>query len=99
MLRLDKLRQRDDVSAHPAHPAAVDCRQQPAVALGENIARKTRAGLMQKQETTTFRNTIILIVGLFLFWELAYLVAGHDALRLPSRPIQFPGRLMQADHV
>jgi NitT/TauT family transport system permease protein len=44
-----------------------------------------------------FRNTIILIVGLFLFWQLAYLVVGEVALRSPSETIRFLGNLMQTD--
>ena len=52
---------------------------------------------MQGQESTTFRNTIILIVGLFVVWELAYLVVGDVALRSPWQTIQFLGKLMQTD--
>lgn len=52
---------------------------------------------MQGPESTTFRNTIILIVGLFVVWELAYLVVGDVALRSPRQTIQFLGKLMQTD--
>jgi NitT/TauT family transport system permease protein len=52
---------------------------------------------MQGPEGMTLRNTIILIVGLFLVWELAYLVVGDVALRSPWQTIQFLGRLMQTD--
>jgi len=52
---------------------------------------------MQGPESTTFRNTIILIVGLFVVWELAYLVVGDVALRSPWQTLQFLGKLMQTD--
>jgi NitT/TauT family transport system permease protein len=43
------------------------------------------------------RNTVILIVGLFLVWELAYLIVGQVALRSPWQTIQFLSKLMQTD--
>ena len=52
---------------------------------------------MQGQASGAFRNTTILIVGLFLFWELAYLVVGDVALRSPWQTIQFLSKLMQTD--
>src|SRR5215468_8046209 len=52
---------------------------------------------MRSQENTTFRNTVILIVGLFLVWELAYLVVGEVALRSPWQTIQFLGGLLRTD--
>jgi NitT/TauT family transport system permease protein len=51
---------------------------------------------MQGPETT-FRNTIILIVGLFAAWELAYLVVGDVALRSPWQTILFLAKLMRTD--
>jgi NitT/TauT family transport system permease protein len=52
---------------------------------------------MQRREGTTLRNTVILIVGLFLVWELAYLIVGQVALRSPWQTIQFLSKLMQTD--
>jgi len=52
---------------------------------------------MQPRENATFRNTVILIAGLFVFWELVYLVVGDVALRSPWQTIQFLGKLMQTD--
>ena len=52
---------------------------------------------MTQEARAPFRNTIILIVGLFLFWQLAYLVVGEVALRSPSETIRFLGNLMQTD--
>ena len=52
---------------------------------------------MRPQENTTFRNTVILIVGLFLVWELAYLVVGNVALRSPWQTVKFLGDLMRKD--
>ena len=52
---------------------------------------------MRPQENATFRNTVILIVGLFLFWELAYLVVGDVALRSPWQTVKFLGKLMRTD--
>ena len=52
---------------------------------------------MRPQENTTFRNMVILIVGLFLVWELAYLVVGNVALRSPWQTVKFLGDLMRTD--
>ena len=52
---------------------------------------------MRPQENATFRNTVILIVGLFLVWELAYLVVGNVALRSPWQTVKFLGDLMRTD--
>jgi NitT/TauT family transport system permease protein len=52
---------------------------------------------VQREASATVRNTVILIVGLFLFWELAYFVVGDVALRSPWQTIQFLGKLMQTD--
>ena len=52
---------------------------------------------MRPQENATFRNTVILIVGLFLVWELAYLVVGDVALRSPWQTVKFLGKLMRTD--
>jgi NitT/TauT family transport system permease protein len=52
---------------------------------------------MRPQENATFRNTVILIVGLFLIWELAYLVVGDVALRSPGQTVKFLGKLMRTD--
>jgi NitT/TauT family transport system permease protein len=52
---------------------------------------------MRPQENATFRNTVILIVGLFLIWELAYLVVGDVALRSPWQTVKFLGKLMRTD--
>jgi NitT/TauT family transport system permease protein len=52
---------------------------------------------MQREASATFGNAVILIVGLFLFWELAYLIVGEIALRSPWQTIQFLGKLMQTD--
>jgi len=52
---------------------------------------------MRPLENTTFRNMVILIVGLFLVWELAYLVVGNVALRSPWQTVKFLGELMRTD--
>ena len=52
---------------------------------------------MQLEETTPFRNILVLLVGLFVFWELAYLAVGEVALRSPWETIQFLRKLMQTD--
>src|SRR5215813_10631568 len=52
---------------------------------------------MQKGANAPFRNTLILIVGLFLFWELAYLIVGQVALRSPLETVEFLGKLMRTD--
>ena len=43
------------------------------------------------------RNTIILIAGLLVFWELAYLAVGDVAMRSPWQTVTFLGRLMATD--
>jgi len=52
---------------------------------------------MAKEERAPLRHTIILIVGLFLFWQLAYLAVGDVALRSPWQTMRFLGTLMQTD--
>ena len=53
--------------------------------------------MMQSGKGVHVRNTAILIGGLFLFWEFAYLVVGEVALRSPWETIQFLGQLMRTD--
>ena len=53
--------------------------------------------MMQSETSSTLRNTAILIVGLFLFWELAYLVVGDVALRSPKQTVLFLDQLMRTD--
>ena len=53
--------------------------------------------MMQSGQGVHVRNTAILIGGLFLFWELAYLAVGEVALRSPWETIQFLGQLMRTD--
>jgi len=43
------------------------------------------------------RNTLVLIVGLLLAWELAYLVVGDVALRSPWQTIRFTVAFVQTD--
>ena len=43
------------------------------------------------------RNTLVLIIGLLLAWELAYLVVGDVALRSPWQTIRFTVAFVQTD--
>jgi NitT/TauT family transport system permease protein len=43
------------------------------------------------------RNTLVLIVGLLVAWELAYLVVGDVALRSPWQTIRFTVAFVQTD--
>ena len=52
---------------------------------------------MHGEERKPFRNTVILIVGLLVVWELAYLVVGDVALRSPWQTVAFLGKLMKTD--
>jgi NitT/TauT family transport system permease protein len=52
---------------------------------------------MQHDDRYHLRNIVILLAGLFLFWELAYLVIGEVAMRSPWQTIRFLGKLMQTD--
>jgi NitT/TauT family transport system permease protein len=49
---------------------------------------------MQSETRRPLRNTLILIVGLLVFWELAYLVIGEIAMRSPWQTLQFTAKLM-----
>jgi NitT/TauT family transport system permease protein len=49
---------------------------------------------MQSETRWPLRNTLILIVGLLVFWELAYLVIGEIAMRSPWQTLQFTAKLM-----
>lgn len=52
---------------------------------------------MQSGKGEHVRNTAILIAGLFLVWQLAYLIVGDVALRSPWQTLQFLGKLMGTD--
>jgi NitT/TauT family transport system permease protein len=52
---------------------------------------------MRGDEQNNVRNTIILLVGIFVLWEAAYLVVGEVALRSPVETVRFLGKLMRTD--
>jgi len=52
---------------------------------------------MANDERKPLRNTLILIAGLLLFWEIAYLIVGEVALRSPLETVTFLGKLMRTD--
>lgn len=52
---------------------------------------------MQSETRRPIRNIFILLAGLFLAWELAYLAVGDVAMRSPSQTVQFLGTLMRTD--
>ena len=43
------------------------------------------------------RNALVLVVALFVLWELAYLVVGEVALRSPWQTLRFTAKLVQTD--
>jgi NitT/TauT family transport system permease protein len=43
------------------------------------------------------RNIVILVAGIVVFWEIAYLVVGDIALRSPWQTIAFIGNLMKTE--
>ncbi|HEY5364864.1 MAG TPA: ABC transporter permease subunit [Casimicrobiaceae bacterium] len=47
---------------------------------------------------TPARNTLVLIAGIFVLWELAYLVVGDVALRSPLQTLRFTAGLLQSDY-
>jgi NitT/TauT family transport system permease protein len=53
--------------------------------------------MMRNEERRPLRNAVILIAGLFLLWQLAYLAVGEVALRSPWETFQFLGKLMRTD--
>jgi NitT/TauT family transport system permease protein len=52
---------------------------------------------MQSEARQPLRNTLILIVGLLVFWELAYLAIGEIAMRSPWQTLQFTAKLMRTE--
>jgi NitT/TauT family transport system permease protein len=52
---------------------------------------------MHSDERKPLRNTVILIVGILIVWQFAYLMVGEVALRSPWETIAFLGKLMQTD--
>jgi len=52
---------------------------------------------MQAEERKPLRNSLILIAGLLLVWEIAYLIVGEIALRSPLETVTFLGKLMRTD--
>lgn len=52
---------------------------------------------MHGDEQKPLRNTIILLVGIVVLWELVYLLIGEVAMRSPVETIRVLGKLMQTD--
>lgn len=52
---------------------------------------------MKDEGRRPLRNTIVLIVGLLLFWQLMYYVIGEVAMRSPWQTIQYTVKLAQSD--
>jgi NitT/TauT family transport system permease protein len=48
-------------------------------------------------DTKLLRNSLILIVGLLIFWQLAYLMIGDVAMRGPWQTIRFSAALVTSD--
>jgi NitT/TauT family transport system permease protein len=48
-------------------------------------------------DTKLLRNSLILIVGLLIFWQLAYLVIGDVAMRGPWQTLRFAAALVSSD--
>jgi len=53
--------------------------------------------MMSADDRRSLRNVLVLIMGLLIFWELAYLVIGDVAVRSPWQTIRHLGVLMQTD--
>ena len=49
------------------------------------------------EERSSFRNTIVLIVGLLVFWEVMYFVVGDVAMRSPWQTMRFTVELARSD--
>ena len=52
---------------------------------------------MNPEDRKPVRNTIILIVGLLAFWQLAYAIIGDVAMRSPLQTFLFTVKLVQTD--
>ena len=48
-------------------------------------------------EARPWRNAVVLVVGVFVLWEVAYLVVGDVALRSPWQTLRFTAKLVQTD--
>ena len=53
--------------------------------------------MTEGERTTPLRNTVVLIAGLLLVWELAYLAVGDVALRSPLQTLRFTANLVQTE--
>ena len=49
------------------------------------------------EEWKSFRNTVVLIVGLLVFWQLMYLVVGDVAMRSPWQTMRATAELARTD--
>jgi len=52
---------------------------------------------MQSHDRKPVRDTLILLAGLLLLWQAAYLVVGEVAMRSPMQTVRFLGKLMATD--
>ena len=52
---------------------------------------------MTSEARNSFRNTIVLIVGILVFWQLMYWVVGDVAMRSPWQTMRFTVELAQTD--
>lgn len=48
-------------------------------------------------ERRSLRNTLVLVTGLFVAWQLAYFVVGDVALRSPLQTLTFTVKMLQTD--
>ncbi len=53
--------------------------------------------MTEGERTTPLRNTVVLIAGLLLVWELAYRAVGDVALRSPLQTLRFTANLVQTE--
>lgn len=53
--------------------------------------------MISRDDRERLRNTLILIVGVLIFWEIAYLVIGEIAMRSPLETVTFLAKLMRTD--
>ena len=49
------------------------------------------------EDRKSFRNALVLIAGVFAFWQVAYWIVGDVALRSPWQTLQFTAKLATTD--
>src|SRR4029079_2502229 len=74
----------------------VDRHERRPYPLGKGAARQERPALMSGARKT-LRNTIVLVAGLLIFWQLMYWVIGDVAMRSPWQTMRYTVTFVQTE--